>query len=150
MKVGWSSLYPNITLKDTWQSSFSFPEERALGTLQIKQHTWPSVGEISFSDSGRCALLYFSRQHEVEEVLAWDLDSYNICIADSAILKQSTYISCFLGPNGTHKRINYKGYDVFPIRSDDMYAASGNHLVLAKDDRQFTVINFNSDRIGET
>lgn len=107
------------------------------------------VGDISFSDNGRVALLYLSRAYRRKEVLAWNLDSHNISIADPAIRHESSYIACLPMVHSSYQEIDYRGYSVFPIRPSEGYVAAGNRMVLAQEDGQFTVIDFKDRSTGE-
>lgn len=107
-----------------------------------------SIGHISFSDDVKIVLLYFNGIYQTDAVLAWDLTSSNIKLADSAILSNTSYIACF-NMQLPGQRINYRGHDVFPISSREIFAAASNRIVLVQDDGQFTVIDFDDDKIGE-
>ena len=116
---------------------------------EILQKTGHIVGDVSFSDNSGFALLYPSRVYRRKHVLAWNLESYNISIADQVIRHKSDYIACFPMVHSSYKEINYRGYSVFPIRPQEGYVAAGNRMVLAQDDGQFTVIDLNDDSRGE-
>ncbi|RFN46378.1 vegetative incompatibility protein het-e-1 [Fusarium flagelliforme] len=108
----------------------------------------PAILDISFSYTGRIALFHFDRRWSKKHVLVWDLDSPKTIAEDQAVRYESSYIGC-ITKSGPKEIITYKGYDTIRIRLWEVYATAGNRLVLAENDGQFTVVEFDDDRISE-